>query len=270
MNSEWKEIFDEAMEREADAIMEEINADPALKDVEAPPGMYEEIMKMIHEHEMEEIYEQLSDEDRECLEIGKAYMKRRKLNRYIMLVAAMVFVLAFGTVSIGENKTIFNMISRMLSAGERTTVNSDDAEPVLYVDEIELFEDIECVYGFTPVKFGYLPENTIFYEAAFNKEIQNINIVYEVAEESSLIYIIRPNYRDASFGTVIEDEKIEEYTTKVKDVEILVTEYRIEESQKQKWSVSFSYENVTYMIRISDMDKEDVDKIVTNLIFSQK
>lgn len=267
MNSEWREIFDEQMEKEAKAIMEEVNSDPELKDVQAPPGMYDEIMKMIQEHEREKIYEQLSDEDRECLQIGKAYKKRRKLNRYIVLVAAIVFVLAFGTVSIGEDKNIFHLISKMLSAGERTTVNSDDAEPILYVDEEELFADIEKTYDFTAVRFGYLPKHTVFYEATFNREIQTINIIYETNKNSSLIYIIRPNYRDASFGTVIEDEKIQEYKTKVNDVEIFVTEYRIEETQKQKWSISFGYKNVTYMIRITDMDKEDVNNIVSDLIF---
>ena len=267
MNSEWKEIINEAMEREAEAIMEEVNSDPALKDVQAPPGMYEELMKMIQEREREKVYEQLSEEDRECLEIGKAYKKRRKLNRYIVLVAAVVFVLAFGSVSIGENKNIFRLISKMLSDGERTTVDTEETDNVLYVDEEELFEDVEKVYGFIPARLGYLPENTLFYEAAFYREIQSINVIYETNDDSSLIYIIRPNYREASFGTVVEDEKIQEYITKVNDVEILVTEYRIEETQTQKWTVSFVYEDVTYMLRVSGMDKENVDRIVMNLLF---
>lgn len=267
MNSEWKEVFDEAMEREADAIMEEVNSDPTLKDVEAPPGMYEEIMKMIHEHEMEEIYEQLSDKDREYLEIGKAYMKRRKLNRYIVLVAAMVFVLAFGTVSIGEKQSVFSVISTMLSGRERTTVNSEDAKPISYVDEEEVFEDIEKEYGFTPVKFGYLPENTIFYEAAFNKEIQNIQLIYEIDNTRSLIYIIRPNYRDASFGTDVEDEKKQEYRMEVNDVNVIITEYIVYETGENKWSICFIYDNVTYMVRTSNIKQQEIERIVMNLEF---
>lgn len=269
MNSEWKEIIEQEMEREAEAIMEEVNSDPALKDVQAPPDMYDGLMKKIREYEKQKVYDQLSEEDREYLRVGKAYMKRRRLNRYIVLVAALVFVVAFGTVSIGENKSLFSWLSMVLLEGDRTTVDSDDAEPILYVDEHKVHEEIERVYDFVPVKLGYLPPKTVFYEATFNKGIQNIHMVYEINGKTSLIYIIRPNYRDASFGTIIEDEKIQEYRMKVNNVDVMVTEYKILESGTQKWSVHFTYNEVMYMVRIVEMEQEEVEKIVMNLEFTQ-
>ena len=108
MNSEWKELITQAMEREAEEIMAEVNSDPALKDVKAPEGMYEEFMQKVYEYEKQKVYDQLSEEDRKYLQIGKAYVKRRRLNRHIILVAAVVFVLAFGTVSFGEKKSLFD------------------------------------------------------------------------------------------------------------------------------------------------------------------
>ena len=110
MNSEWKELITQAMEREAEEIMAEVNSDPALKDVKAPEGMFDEFMQMVYEYEKQKVYDQLSEEDRKYLQIGKAYVKRRRLNRHIILVAAVVFVLAFGTVSFGEKKNLFDFI----------------------------------------------------------------------------------------------------------------------------------------------------------------
>ena len=267
MNDEWREIIAEEMEREAEAIMAEVNADPALKDVKAPEGMYEEFMQMIREYEKQKLYDQLSEEDRKYLQIGKAYVKRRRLNRYIILVAAVVFVLAFGTVSFGEKTPIFNFVSRLFTGGEQDVVNSDEIEPILYLHEDEVYAKIEEVYDVTPVRLGYLPENTKFYEATFDETLQYINMIYEMNDETSLSYIIRPNYREASFGTVIDDERIQEYQMKINDVDVTITEYIIIETGTQKWTVQFTYEDVVYMIRLSKIQKEEVEKVVMNLDF---
>ena len=267
MFDDWKNMLEEEMEREADLIMEEVNSDPSLRDVQAPPGMYEELMEQINEYERQRAYERLSEEDKEYMRLGKEYAKRRKNNQILVLAVAVVATFMLGTVSIGENQSIFEFISRLFGDGEQVIVNSDEIEPIMYVDENELYEDIEKEYGFVPVKLGYLPEGTEFYEAAFSKSIQNIHIVYETADKTSLIYIIRPNYRDASFGTVIEDEKIQEYQMTVDDVNVVVSEYQIAESGEKKWTIYFEYEEVIYMLRILGMKQEDVERIVMNLLF---
>ena len=268
MFDDWKNMLEEEMEREADLIMEEVNSDPSLRDVQAPPGMYEELMEQINEYERQMAYERLSDEDKEYMRLGKEYAKRRKNNQIVVLAVAVVAAFMVGTVSIGENQSIFGFMSRLFGDGEQVIVNSDDIEPIMYVDENELYEDIEKEYGFVPVKLGYLPKGAEFYEAAFSKSIQNIHIVYETSDKTSLIYIIRPNYREASFGTVVEDEKTQEYQMTVDDVNVVVSEYRILESGQQKWTIHFEYEDVIYMIRILGMKQEKVEQIAMNLVFA--
>lgn len=267
MFDDWKNMLEEEMEREADLIMEEVNSDPSIRDVEAPPEMYEELMEQINEYERQMALKRLSDEDKEYMRLGKEYAKRRKNNQILMLAVAAVAAFMFGTVSIGENQSIFGFMSRLFGDGEEVVVDSDDIEPIMYVDENKLYEDIEKEYGFVPVKLGYLPKGTEFYEAAFSKSIQDIHIVYETSDKTSLVYIIRPNYRDASFGTVVEDEKKQEYQMTVDDVNVVVAEYQIAESGEAKWTVYFEYEDVTYMLRILDMKQEDVERIVLNLLF---
>ena len=55
----------------------------------------------------------------------------------------------------------------------------------------------------------YLPLKTVFYEATFIPDMQGVNMIYEMEGGTSLKYIIRPNYRESSFGIIYEDEKIQ-------------------------------------------------------------
>ena len=92
-------------------------------------------------------------------------------------------------------------------------------------------------------------------------------MIYEKDDKTSIVYIIRPNYRESSFGTIIEDKKIQEYNMSVNDVIINVTEYNIVETGMNKWVVNFEYQDVQYMLRINNMLQEEVEKIINNLGF---
>ena len=95
-------------------------------------------------------------------------------------------------------------------------------------------------------------------------------MIYGTDDEASLIYIVRPNYREASFGTVVEDEKEEEYKMTINDTEVVVVKYAVAETGENQWSIHFMYEDVIYMLRIFEMDQEVVEKIVVHLDFPKK
>ena len=92
-------------------------------------------------------------------------------------------------------------------------------------------------------------------------------MIYEMSNTTSLIYVIKPNFRAASFGTDIEDEKIQEYRMTVNDVEIMIAEYLVAETRENQWAVHFMHEDVLYMIRIPKVKQEEIEKIVLNLRF---
>ena len=48
---DWKEFFQKEAELEAERIMRMVDADPSLKDVHAPEGLFEALMKRIEEWE---------------------------------------------------------------------------------------------------------------------------------------------------------------------------------------------------------------------------
>ena len=267
MDNDWKEFIAKEMEKSLDEVMAEIEADPKMKDVKPPKGMYDNVMAMIHEHERQKLYEQLSDEDKELIRLGRAYQKKRRFDGFVVALAAVIVGLGIGSVCIGENDNVFKTISTLFTRQDRIMVNSEDTELITYIAEEDVYEKVEQTFGITPVKLGYLPLKTVFYEATFIPDMQGVNMIYERDDMTSIVYIIRPNYRESSFGTIIEDKKIQDYNMSVNDVIINVTEYKIVETGMNKWVVNFKYQDVQYMLRINKMVQEEVEKIIKNLGF---
>lgn len=266
-DEDWKEFIAKEMEKSLDDVMAEIEADPKMKDVKPPEGMYDELMEMIHEHERQEIYEQLSDEDKELIQLGKEYKKKRRFDRFVVVLAAMIVGLWLGSVCIGDEGDILRFMKQILTGGEQSVSDTGKTEITHYDEEEELYEVIEKEYGFIPVKLNYLPQKTVFKEAVFCPDIQGVNLYYLTDGEASVIYTIRPNYRESSLATVIEDKKIQEYVLVVNGVEITLKEYEIRDSGENRWSIYFNYENVQYMLRLTDIEQQEVEKIVNDLSF---
>ncbi len=269
-DEELKKIVKEGMETldaELERVMEIINNDPALKDVKCPEEVHDKLFAQIAEYEEQKRLANLTDEEKEWIRYGKIYKKRHKWSRVAVLIAAAVAVLALGTVSFGEDKNILTMLKQMLSGGEQTVTDSGSTEPIQYVEEQAVFEKIEDTYDFEPVKIEYRPQQIVFQEAVFYTDMQGVNLYYGTENEAKIIYTIRPNYRESSFATIIEDEKVQEYQIDVNGVEITVTEYKIVDSGKNRWTVDFVYQDVQYWIRITDMRQNEVEKIVNTLSF---
>ena len=267
MSDEFKRLIEREMEDEYKRIMEEVNSNPELTDVHAPPDIREALFEQIRAYEEEKTYERLSEKQKEWIQLGKNYQKRQKWNRIALVAVALIGLVAYGTVSIGEGKSIFSMLSQKLAGGEQVTVDSEDVETIIYVDENEAYDEFEKAYEVSLVKLNYLPKNTVFCEAIIGREIQNLNMIYEIDGEAKIIYSIRPNYREGSIGSVIEDEKIQEYRKKVNNVEVVVAEFRIVETGENRWSVCFEYGDVQYLLRITDMEQGEVEKIIQGLSF---
>ena len=266
-DEDWKEFIAKEMEKSLDEVMAEIEADPKMKDVKPPKGMYDNVMAMIHEHERQKLYEQLSDEDKELIRLGRAYQKKRRFDGFVVALAAVIVGLGIGSVCVGDEGNIFSMMSRILGKGEEVIIDSDNIEPIVHVEESDAYEQIEEEYGFSPVKLNYLPKGIVFKEANFGTGLQGVNMFYMTGDKVKIVYIVRPNYRDASLGTVVEDKKIQEYMMSVENVEITIIEYYIAESDENRWAVSFEYQNVQYLLRINDMEQQEVEKIIKDLSF---
>lgn len=275
MSDKWDKFLRNLMEDDSELdelefidpelILEEINKDPELRDVKAPEDLHDRVFAQIREYEEQKRLAELSDEEKELLRLGKIYRKRRKLSRCAVLVAAAVALFAIGTISMGENESILQILSRYLMGGEQVVSDSGSVEPVKYIDEEEVYDEIEETYSITPVKLRYLPGDVEFLEADFYPDIQEINMYYGVGDISGLIYIIQPNFRETSHATIIEDKKVQDYIMTINETDVSVKEYQIEESSTNRWLVSWIYHDVQYTLNITNMERSEVEKIVNSL-----
>lgn len=267
------ELSKEELVEEAKSIMEEVNSDQKVVDRPLPVNLRKNIDKRIlalNAKEEKTEGERFSAEERELMRLGKLYKKKRKMRKYFVLAAAVVCALAFGVTSMGGPERLFEKVNWTLAGREQTNVDSD-SDKILEassVKEEEAYQQIEDKFGFYPVKPIYMPEGIEILEMNMGEEIQGINLTYEKDELVSIIYFIRPNYRNGSLGTDIEDQLEEKYETQVSGVNILIKKYSVDEQQNERWSIEFAYEDVQYFMRIIDMEEEEVEKIVENLFFS--
>lgn len=211
---------------------------------------------------------EFSEEDKELIRLGKIYRKRKKLHRYLVAAAAIVGVLAFGITSMGGPKKVFEKFERNVLGREQSGIDSDDnTKFVETIDEEEVYQEIEDKYGFTPVKPVYRPEGVVLLDTTIGDEIQGIHMNYGIGDEVSLSYFIRPNYREGSYGTDMEDEVIDEYYLENGELSINVKQYRLEDGNGKRWSAEFSYNDVNYFLVAMDMEKQEFEKILKNLYF---
>ena len=53
----------------------------------------------------------------------------------------------------------------------------------------------------------------------------------------------------------------------VHDTEIRLTEYRIQDTDENRWSVIWTYQEVEYMLNLTNMTQAETEKIVETLRF---
>lgn len=268
MNEEAKRKFEEELMEEAARLMGEVNSDVELNDVVAPPDMRDHIFSVIRAKEAGYVRDELSAEEEELIRLGKVYKRKRKNRKYLLLAAVLVLTMACGVTSMGGPQKVYEKVTWMLAGRKQTNVDSDSENVVPQTDisEEEVYEEIEEKYGFLPVKIDYRPEGVEFQEVSNYDEMQGISIAYGNGNDVSIWYVIRPNYRESSWGKDVEDELLEEYETKVNDVLIRLGKYQVEDGTT-RWSARFEYQDVGYNMWMNDMEKAEVDKIVENLYF---
>jgi hypothetical protein len=67
----------------------------------------------------------------------------------------------------------------------------------------------------------------------------------------------------------VEDEVVNRYTITNSRFKIKVKEYKVKETEEQRFSARFSYNGLDYFL-IGTMGKEDFEKIINNLYFGKK
>ncbi len=262
MNEEARRRYEEELKIDEERLRKEINDNPDMYDVTLPEKSYKKVWDGIRENEAKEA------EEKELIRLGRIYRRKRKNRKYLILAAVMVFVLALGITSVGGPEKVFDTFKIMTMGREHVQINSnEDVEIVDYVNEEAVYEAIEEKFGFNPVKLEYLPKEIEYQGSTVGEKIQGVSLIYGHDDKTNIVYIIRPNYRESSLGTDMEDIKIQEYEILVSDMEIRIDQYRVEKTGESRWSAEFVYQDVQYFLRILGMEQEEVEEILNNLYF---
>ena len=275
MSDKWEKFLHYVMEDDSELmelehidpeiILEEINNDPELRDVKAPDDLYDKVFAQIREYEEQKRLAALTDEDRELIRLGKIHRKRLSRRKYVVLAAALIAVFAIGTVSMGNDRNLLTYLKQLVLGGEQTVSDKGSIDPIQFADEEEAYEEIEDLYGCVPIKLEYLPSGFVFQEADFGEDMQEIYMYYGNQDEADVIYTIKPNFRESSYATIVEDEKILEYEMHVGNTKVYINKYKIVDSMSNRWLVNWTFQEVQYVLNITDMERGEVELIVSGL-----
>lgn len=270
-DAKLKQLLEEDLEKDAERIMAEVNADPSLKDIEVPDEIHDNLMKRIREYEEQKAKGTVSDEDKELMQFGRIYKKNRKRNRILMVLVAIIVIAALGMTSMGGPVKMVETMKRIVSGREQTNiqVGEEGIDKLEIATEEEAYQAIEDTFNCTPVKLNALPEGIVFTEVVIEKETQNARLCYENDSQGVIMYTMLFSYRSSATSVDVEDEIAKEVEKEIDGNTVKIKQYTDDTGETIRWRIEFEYSKVQYFVAISGLDEGEVDSIVDNLFFSR-
>lgn len=245
------------MQREAEHLLNLVNADPCLKEEKAPKAVKENVWKVIRKRE----------EEQELIQLGRVYKRKRSLRKYWVLAAAMVMALAFGLTSIGGAEKIFGYFDGHLLEKKQLKLNSDEnIVPIYTMTEMQAYECVKEKYGFSPVRLNYIPEGVELDSVNMSDPMMMVSMDYCRGDYMTIAYSIRPNFQDSTISYMVDGELLNSYETKVCDVVVTVSEYDLSEDDPC-WVVQFTYQDVYYDLTLLQMEETEAKQVIESLYF---
>lgn len=276
--SDLEEIIREELQKEAEDIRETVESSEGESlSEDRKEKIRENLQNEIQAYEKEKVYEQLSQEDREALELGRQIQRERQEDEKkkggrrvwkiaLNLAAALVLVSVLGITSLGGPERIVEMVRTMVGDREVVKVNSDeDNLKIAEEREEEAYQEIKDTFGVDPVKIIKSLRGMVFSESVIDKKLQMAELYYQYNGEN-VVYLINTSYAGSSWGQDTEDEVTDTYYKEKDGTVIEIKEYQIEGENAKKYSANYKYKGVEYYL-IGTMDKEDFEIIIDNLYF---
>lgn len=277
--SDLEEIIREELHKEAEETRRTVEASETEElSRDRKEAIRQNLKEQIDEYKKEKVYEQLSPEDREALELGRQIRREReeaqeKKGRKhfgkiaLNLAAVLALVSILGITSVGGPARLVEMMKR--AVGEREVVQVDSNEENLKIAEEreeEAYQKIKDAFGVDPVKIIGRPDGLRFSELEIDNTIQIAEMYYQY-KGKTIVYFINASYAETSWGIDVEDEVTDSYQIEKRNIKIELKEYQVANSEEKRYSASYKYGGVEYFL-IGTMEKEDMEVIVKNLHFN--
>lgn len=283
-NPEMDRKLRESLKEEADKIAEELENNPELQDIKAPDDMYDKIVEKLkdqgiwEEPSQTDVYELLSEKDREALKMGqKMQVKRakrekcrKKLGRIGRSKASMTVLiivaslLAVGCGSEASRAYVQRMwslvVDGQLTIGIDSRENNDRS---LTVEEEKIYNNIKESLGIAPLIWTYSPDSMILKNYKINEANQSCIIFYEINGDPMTVQMFKSNQVDSRV-TKFDGQVIKTEIIKASDLEVQIWKLRNWE-KGNAYVTQFEFDNSYYIIS-GEID----DKIFTKIIQSIK
>ena len=279
-------LSEEELQKEADTVREMLEQSPDLQEIEVPEELERKLAERIRKYEEEKAIDGLSEKDKEALRLGRELQekessekrdskKNKKAVRWpkswkvqFAAVIACVLVIGSGIISVGGKNIIVNVFDRKFGGGEKTYVDTDESTlPTTEegMTEEEAYAKIEETFGTKVVQMAYAPLNTEFLEIDIDKKLKEA-LVYYLVDGKVFSYRVVARYVESSVGIEMKDTLLREYTLKLPETEILISEYKIDHTGEMEYTAQFTYKNSKYFLA-GVMEQEEFEKIIKNLNF---
>lgn len=285
---EFEEIAkeeEESLEKDTSLVVPEGTKEAVFARLKEQMREYQREQAENEAREREEAINNLSEEDRKALELGrkmlkaevgtadtsekKVHYRRKPLKIYLALDAVIVCVLAMGITSMGGPERVVRMVRQAVGDRDVEQVDSNKTDKQNKIiegeAEEEAYQKIRDTFDTDVVKvFVCLPD--MKFDTMNLDESKQVAEMYYSYDGETIGYIINMPYRDSSWGVDFEDSVEKKYSKEIHKCKINITLYEIEDSNVPKCVAKFKYGNIEYML-MGTMSEQNFEKILKNLFF---
>lgn len=295
-HEEMEELLRSELDREAQEILAEIEADESLKDLKLPEENEEALLQKIQElEEKKAACEAMPEKDKEALRLGREMQalkengqdateadenkdsegtsktvpfKKRRRKLYLLVAIVAILTFAIGMTSIGEVPLVTEIKNQILGTSKMVKMNSAREGDETVVEEkhteAEVYEEIERTFGNKVVEFGYLPDEVTFLNYEIDSTLRKASLFYQ-CENRVLEYRISFVPMEQATGYQVEDKLLDEQILTVNDIPIELKSYD-SGSSEILYVVNFEYQGTYYTIT-SNLTGDEIKGIIKNLYF---
>lgn len=285
---EFEEIAkeeEEFLEKDTSLVVPEGTKEAVLARLKEQMREYQREQAENEAREREEAINNLSEEDRRALELGrkmlkaevgtadtsekKVHYRRKPLKIYLALAAVIVCVLAMGITSMGGPERVVRMVRQAVGDRDVEQVDSNKTDKQNKIiegeAEEEAYQKIRDTFDTDVVKvFVCLPD--MKFDTMNLDEKKQVAELYYTYQKRKIVYIVNTGYRESSWGIDIEDPIEKEYSKKINGCSMNIAVYKVENSNQSRCVSKFKYKGVEYFM-MGLIQEEDFEKILKNLFF---
>ena len=292
-HEEMEKLLRGELDKEAQAILEEIEADESLKDLKFPDENEEVLMQKIQKlEEKKAACEEMPEKDREAFRLGREMQalqengktvsdengvdthktipfKKRRKKPYLLVAIVAVLAFAMSMTSIGEVPLVTEIKNQILGTSRMVKMNSEREGDATVVEEqhteAEAYGEIEKEFVVNVVRLEYLPESVNFLDYEIDSTIKRVYLFYQ-CQDSILEYRISFSPTEQAIGYQVEDQLLNEQTLNVNGTPITLKSYETSGSSEILHVANFEYQSIYYTIT-GNLSDAEMKEIIKNIYF---